>query len=126
MAHSRLSYAAARHYPEVVKNLPHVNIREGPVGYGFFTKVGVSAVYLNMEYRGTPLVHAEPGRERKRRTAVGLTEGYALSVEVCDVIIDVWMEDGDGRHVNHSCSPNARYITIRMTWSDSDVVLVEA
>lgn len=88
--------------------------------------MGVSAFYLIIEYSGTHLTHSEAERESKSHTTVGLTEEYGLSVEVRDVVIEAWMHNGEGKHVSNSCYPTARYITIPLHCSDSDVVLVEA
>lgn len=41
------------------------------------------------------------------------------------MVIDAWMDDADGKHVNHSCYQNAPYINNRLNRSDYDVVFIE-
>lgn len=43
VAHSRLSFAAVRHYHELVDHLPHVYLPEEVVMYGFFTELSMLA-----------------------------------------------------------------------------------
>lgn len=57
---------------------------------------------------------------------MALKEEETLSMEACDVVIGVWMEDGGSKHVNHSCSQNAQYVRIRLKGSVHDVVFVDA
>lgn len=41
------------------------------------------------------------------------------------MVIDARGDDYEAKNVNHSCSPNARYVTIRLNRSSWDVVFVE-
>lgn len=81
---------------------------------------------VHLRVRGERIIQATADERSSKGCNSPESADYVLSVEGGQVLTDATKFGGGEKFANYSCSPNARFVTVRLDGSVFDIVMLEA